>query len=179
VLWLLLLVLGASLCGGAAGLNADGTLLMSFKAAVTADPLGALAGWGYDAVEPCDWNCVVCKGYPQPDAVGAAVNVTSASASDGGGGGGGNVTAAAWNGTAAAGGLNASLAAATVSRVISLVLPNAQLSGTLPPDLGRVEHLQHLDLSGNALNGTLPPALLNTTELRVLSLQRLPPVGLR
>jgi hypothetical protein len=59
------------------------------------------------------------------------------------------------------------------------VLPNAQLSGTLPPDLGRVEHLQHLDLSRNALNGTLPPALLNTTELRVLSLQRLPPVGLR
>ncbi|RCV22243.1 hypothetical protein SETIT_4G205200v2 [Setaria italica] len=172
VLWLLLL--GASLCGGAAGLNADGTLLMSFKAAVTADPLGALAGWGYDAAEPCDWNGVVCKGYPQPDTTAAAaVNVTSASAADGGGGGGGNSTTAARNGTAAAagaGGLNASLAAATVSRVISLVLPNAQLSGTLPPDLGRVEHLKHLDLSGNALNGTLPATLLNATELRVLSL---------
>ncbi|RLM54758.1 putative LRR receptor-like serine/threonine-protein kinase [Panicum miliaceum] len=166
-LWLLV---GVSLSGGAAGLNADGTLLMSFKAAVTADPLGALAGWGYDAAEPCAWNGVVCKGYPQPDAAAAAaVNVTSASASDGGGGA--NSTTAAWNGTAAAGagGLNASLAAATVSRVISLVLPNAQLSGALPPDLGRVEHLQHLDLSGNALNGSLPAALLNATELRVLS----------
>jgi len=56
-----------------------------------------------------------------------------------------------------------------VSRVISLVLPNARLTGALPPDLGRVEHLQHLDLAGNTLNGTLPAALLNATELRVLS----------
>ena len=60
-------------------------------------------------------------------------------------------------------------APATVSRVISLVLPNARLTGALPPDLGRVEHLQHLDLAGNALNGTLPAALLDATELRVLS----------
>jgi len=56
-----------------------------------------------------------------------------------------------------------------VSRVISLVLPNARLTGVLPPDLGCVEHLQHLDLAGNTLNGTLPAALLNATELRVLS----------
>jgi len=158
-LWLLV---GVSLTGAAAGLNADGALLMSFKAAVTADPLGALAGWDYDAAEPCAWNGVVCKGYPQPGA--AAANVTStSSATDGN-----STAAAAWNGTAA-GGLNASLAAATVSRVISLVLPNARLTGALPPDLGRVEHLQHLDLAGNALNGTLPAALLDATELGVLS----------
>ena len=56
-----------------------------------------------------------------------------------------------------------------VSRVVSLVLPNARLTGALPPDLGRVEHLQHLDLAGNALNGTLPATLLNAPELRVLS----------
>ncbi|CAL5039551.1 unnamed protein product [Urochloa decumbens] len=161
-LWLLLL----SLCGGgAAGLNADGTLLMSFKAAVAADPLGALSGWSYDAAEPCDWNGVVCKGYPQPDAS-PAVNVTSASSADAAAGA---TNTTAWNATAAAA-INASLAAATVSRVISLVLPNARLSGTLPPDLGLVEHLQHLDLSGNALTGTLPSTLLNATELRVLSL---------
>lgn len=156
--WLLLLLL-ASLCGGACGLNADGLLLMAFKNALTADPLGALAGWSYNDAAPCAWNGVVCNGFPQADAA-AAANVTSSYAD-------GNST---WNRTAAAGGLSASLAAATVSRVISLVLPNAQLSGTLPPDLGRVEHLRHLDLSGNGLNGTLPAALLNATELRVLSL---------
>ncbi|XP_062229355.1 probable LRR receptor-like serine/threonine-protein kinase At4g37250 [Phragmites australis] len=163
VVWLLLFVL---LCGGACGLNADGVLLMSFKNAVTADPLGALAGWSYNDPAPCGWNGVVCAGFQQADA--AAVNVTSAS-------GDGNTTAFAFtasNGTALVGGLglNASLAAATVSRVISLVLPNAQLSGTLPADLGRVEHLRHLDLSGNSLNGSLPATLLSASELRVLSL---------
>ncbi|TVU08263.1 hypothetical protein EJB05_41660 [Eragrostis curvula] len=150
VLFLLLM------CGGAWGLNADGMLLMSFKNAVTSDPQGALSGWNYNAADPCSFNGIVCTGYPEP---GAAAAVTSASG-DG-------------NGTAAAGGLgiNASLAAATVSRVISLVLPNAQLSGSLPADLGRLEHLRHLDLSGNSLNGSnLPATLLNATELRVLSL---------
>ncbi|CAN6216208.1 unnamed protein product [Urochloa humidicola] len=174
-LWLpLLLLWGASLCGGAAGLNADGTLLMSFKAAVTADPLGALAGWSYDAAEPCDWNGVVCKGYPDSSSSSAAakaVNVTSASSADatGAAAAANSTAAAAWNATTTAG-ISASLAAATVSRVISLVLPNARLSGTLPLDLGRVEHLQHLDLSGNSLTGTLPSTLLNASELRVLSL---------
>ncbi|XP_066370673.1 probable LRR receptor-like serine/threonine-protein kinase At4g37250 [Miscanthus floridulus] len=164
--WLLLL---ASLCTGACGLNADGLLLMAFKNAVTADPLGALAGWTYSDAAPCAWNGVVCNGFPQPNAAAAraAVNVTSASAD----GNGNSAPAPARNATAAAaGGLGASLAAATVSRVISLVLPNAQLSGTLPPDLGRVEHLRHLDLSGNSFSGGLPATLLNATELRVLSL---------
>ncbi|KAL6873444.1 hypothetical protein ACP4OV_013526 [Aristida adscensionis] len=171
---LLLLLLLASLCGGARGLNADGVWLMAFKNAVTADPLGALAGWSYGDASPCAWNGVMCNGFSEPGAAAAAAaaadNVTSAS-------GDGNATLAAGsNGTAAAaaaaggGGLRASLAAATVSRVISLVLPNAQLSGTLPADLGRVEHLRHLDLSGNSLNGSLPATLLAAPELRVLSL---------
>ena len=158
---LLLLLLLASLCARSSGLNADGVLLMAFKNAVTADPLGALAGWSYSDAAPCAWNGVVCNGFPQPDASPAAVNVTSASVD------GNSAPAPAPN---AGGGLGASLAAATVSRVISLVLPNAQLSGTLPPDLGRVDHLRHLDLSGNSLGGGLPATLLNATELRVLSL---------
>ncbi|KAF8664690.1 hypothetical protein HU200_054405 [Digitaria exilis] len=57
------------------------------------------------------------------------------------------------NSTAAAvmAGLNASLAAVTVSRAIRLVLPNLNLMGTLLPELERVEHLQHLDLARNTL----------------------------
>ncbi|CAD6338938.1 unnamed protein product [Miscanthus lutarioriparius] len=167
--WLLLLLL-ASLCARSRGLNADGVLLMAFKNAVTADPLGALAGWTYSDAAPCAWNGVVCNGFPQPNAGPAAVNVTSASADGNGNSAPAPAPAPAPNATAAAGGLGASLAAATVSRVISLVLPIAQLSGTLPPDLGRVEHLRHLDLSGNSLSGGLPATLLNATELRVLSL---------
>ncbi|KAL5223690.1 hypothetical protein ABZP36_010329 [Zizania latifolia] len=154
------------LCRGACGLNADGVLLLSFKYAVTTDPLGALAGWSYADESPCAWNGVVCNGFPQADAAAAAVNVTSASAD------GNSTLPMPWssNRTAAGLGVNASLAAATVSRVISLVLPNARLSGSLPADLGRIEHLRHLDLSGNSLNGSLPSTLLNATELRVLSL---------
>jgi hypothetical protein len=161
-----LLLLLLATCGGAWGLNADGVLLMSFKNAVTADPLGALSGWSYGSAEPCAWNGVVCAGFQQPDAAAAAVNVTSAAAGEG------NATAAAANGTDVGGlGVNTSLAAATVSRVISLVLPNAQLSGPLPTDLARLDHLRHLDLSGNSLNKSgLPAALLNASELRVLSL---------
>ncbi|VAI93434.1 unnamed protein product [Triticum turgidum subsp. durum] len=167
---LLLLVL--ALCGrGATGLDADGELLMAFRRAVTADPLGALRGWSYSDDSACAWNGVICNGFPQPQQA-STVNLTSVSAADGSGSGNGNFSTLAGgraNGTLL--GLNASMAAATVSRVIGLVLPGAQLSGSLPAELARVEHLRHLDLSGNGLNGTLPAALLlNATELRVLSL---------
>ncbi|GAB4852880.1 hypothetical protein Ancab_017077 [Ancistrocladus abbreviatus] len=55
-------------------------------------------------------------------------------------------------------------------RVISLVLPSSQLLGSIPPDLGYIEHLQQLDLSNNFFNGTLPSSLFNASELQVLSL---------
>lgn len=55
-------------------------------------------------------------------------------------------------------------------RVISLVLPESQLLGSVPSDLGLIQHLRHLDLSGNFLNGSLPASIFNATELQVLSL---------
>ncbi|RCV10851.1 hypothetical protein SETIT_2G141900v2 [Setaria italica] len=71
-----------------------------------------------------------------------------------------DATPCAWNG----------VVCAPDSRVVSVVLPNAQLVGPVAKDLGLIEHLRHLDLSGNALNGTIPPELLRAPELRVLSL---------
>ncbi|KAK3132539.1 hypothetical protein QOZ80_6AG0524100 [Eleusine coracana subsp. coracana] len=56
------------------------------------------------------------------------------------------------------------------SRVVSVVLPNAQLVGPVARELGFVECLRHLDLSGNALNGSVPGDLFRAPELRVLSL---------
>ncbi|KAJ8637839.1 hypothetical protein MRB53_012106 [Persea americana] len=56
------------------------------------------------------------------------------------------------------------------SRVVSLVLPNAKLLGSIPPDLGYIQFLRHLDLSHNSFNGTLPFSLFNASELRILDL---------
>lgn len=124
------------------GLSQDGVLLLSFKYSVLRDPLSVLADWNSDDETPCSWNGVMCTGFPAA---------------------GGENSSAVWN-------WENNPSSSTVSRVISLVLPGAQLLGRITDDLGQVEHLRHLDLSGNVLNGTLPSALFNASELRVLSL---------
>lgn len=55
-------------------------------------------------------------------------------------------------------------------RVTSLVLPNSQLLGSIAADLGKIQHLRHLDLSNNFFNGSLPTTIFNASELQVLSL---------
>ena len=47
-----------------------------------------------------------------------------------------------------------------------------QLTGPIPPELGRLTALQvHLDLAGNPLSGPIPPELGRLTSLERLSLQ--------
>lgn len=55
-------------------------------------------------------------------------------------------------------------------RVTGLVLPNSKLLGSIPPELGQIEHLTNLDLSGNLFNGSLPDTVFNSSSLQVLSL---------
>lgn len=57
-----------------------------------------------------------------------------------------------------------------IYRVVSLVLPNSKLSGSVPEELGLIQHLRTLDLSNNFLNGTLPISLFNASQLQVVSL---------
>ncbi|OIT02722.1 PREDICTED: probable LRR receptor-like serine/threonine-protein kinase At4g37250 [Nicotiana attenuata] len=55
-------------------------------------------------------------------------------------------------------------------RVTSLVLPNSKLLGSIPTQLGFIQHLHTIDLSNNFFNGTLPISLFTASELQVLSL---------
>ncbi|XP_042429796.1 probable LRR receptor-like serine/threonine-protein kinase At4g37250 [Zingiber officinale] len=131
--------------GTTLGLNGDGELLLKFKYSVLSDPMAVLNDWNFYDHTPCSWNGVVCMGFLEA----AAFN---------------------WSPPANSGGGSSNVEVSMASRVIALVLPNSQLLGPVPTELGLVEHLRHLDLSGNMLNGTLPSTLFNASELRVLSL---------
>ncbi|KAJ3708118.1 hypothetical protein LUZ61_011823 [Rhynchospora tenuis] len=127
-------------------LNQDGVLLLSFKYAISSDPYSSLSDWNYLDDTPCSWNGVMCMGFASTN-TSAGTNSTSASFLD-----------------------TSAVASTTISRVISLVLPNLQLAGPLAPELGLIEHLRHVELSGNSLNSTIPSTFFNATELRILSL---------
>jgi len=48
-------------------------------------------------------------------------------------------------------------------------LENNELTGTIPPELGRLSCLIHLFLSQNSLEGSLPPELASLPFLEILS----------
>lgn len=60
---------------------------------------------------------------------------------------------------------------AETKKVIYLSLANHKLTGSISPDIGRLNGLKLLALQGNSLYGTIPPDLGNCTELQNLSLQ--------
>ncbi|CAK8536112.1 unnamed protein product [Lathyrus sativus] len=56
-------------------------------------------------------------------------------------------------------------------RVTHLILSHHKLSGSLSPDLGKLDHLKVLALHNNNLYGIIPPELGNCTELQGIFLQ--------
>ncbi|CAL0315821.1 unnamed protein product [Lupinus luteus] len=51
-----------------------------------------------------------------------------------------------------------------------LDLGNSNLSGHLVPELGKLDHLQHLELYKNNIQGVIPPELGNLTDLLSMDL---------
>lgn len=77
-------------------------------------------------------------------------------------------TPCSWNGVSCS--FNGNGGNGTELRVTSLTLPNSQILGSVPSDLGSIEYLQVLDLSNNSLNGSLPSSLSQASQLRFLNL---------
>ena len=64
----------------------------------------------------------------------------------------------------------------TPYRAVAARLSVAELTGTIPPELGSLPSLELLDLSGNRLTGTIPPELGSLTILEQLNLFRQPAI---
>ncbi|MDE2779199.1 MAG: hypothetical protein OXI91_05925 [Chloroflexota bacterium] len=58
----------------------------------------------------------------------------------------------------------------SAGNVVRLQLYDYDLEGTIPPELGQLEHLRHLELSQNRLSGPIPPELGQLASLERLTL---------
>ncbi|CAI9778137.1 unnamed protein product [Fraxinus pennsylvanica] len=59
----------------------------------------------------------------------------------------------------------------SLGELMYLELENNNLTGSIPPEIGKCTNLALLNLAGNGLTGPLPPSLGNLTNLQVLNLQ--------
>ncbi|XP_073057928.1 probable LRR receptor-like serine/threonine-protein kinase At4g37250 [Primulina eburnea] len=69
-----------------------------------------------------------------------------------------------WNGVSC----GTSGSAEAYFRVTGLILTGLRLLGSIPSNLGMIEHLSYLNLSGNFITGPIPSTLFIASELRVL-----------
>lgn len=99
-------------------LNQDGLALLALKAAITADPTGALDSWLESDATPCHWSGIHC----------------------------------------------------IRNRVISLYLPNKNLTGYMPSELGFLNSLTRLNLAQNNFSKPIPAHIFNATNLVYLDL---------
>ncbi|XP_037457065.1 LRR receptor-like serine/threonine-protein kinase [Triticum dicoccoides] len=127
------------LCVGTAvvaAVDEQGAALLAWKATLR-NGVGALADWKAADASPCRWTGVTCN-------------------ADGG------ITELSLQFVDLLGGVPANLAGAVGGTLTRLVLTGTNLTGPIPPELGALPVLAHLDLSNNALTGSIPAGLCRT-----------------
>lgn len=140
---------------GAVAILAIMVLVVSVTALITPPPAAAQSGCTIDGTAVAS-----LASQAQCDALLALFNSTNGpgwSSSDGWGTGTDPCT---WEGVACSDDAHGvcSLADSTCrgAGITEIVLVSAGLQGSIPPEIGALEYLQLLDLSGNSLTGTLP-----------------------
>ncbi|KAF7105687.1 hypothetical protein CFC21_106467 [Triticum aestivum] len=119
----------------------DRSVLLVFKAGVSGDPKGALAGWGSPDV--CNWTGVACD--TEHHVVKLILSEQELSG-------------------------KVSFALGNLSHLRTLNLSGNHFTGSVPPELGNLSYLKFLDVSSNTLTGTVPPELGNLSRLKFLNM---------
>jgi hypothetical protein len=140
-IFLLFLLHSAANVGGVLEQD-DRSVLLVFKAGVTGNPMGALAGWGSPDV--CNWTGVACD-----EVTHRVVNLTLSEQNLSG---------------------KVSPTLGNLSHLRKLDLSRNHFAGSVPPELGNLSRLTCLDLSENFFGGVVPPQLGKLTQLEELSL---------
>ncbi|AQK86615.1 protein MALE DISCOVERER 2 isoform X3 [Zea mays] len=122
-------------------LNREGAALLRFKAAIEADPYGALLDWNQESLSPCTWFGVECSDD------GLVMSLSLANL-----------------------GLKGVLSPelGKLMQMKSLILHNNSFYGTIPREIGDLQDLKMLDLGYNNFSGSIPSELQHILSLEFL-----------
>ncbi|PKA63671.1 putative LRR receptor-like serine/threonine-protein kinase [Apostasia shenzhenica] len=126
----------------------DRLALLSFKSAISHDPIQQpLASWN-DSMDHCQWPGVKCSSSRRRHA--------------------GRVTELDLDSYNITGSITPTLANLTFLRRLNL--PNNRFHGQIPPEIGKLRRLRYLNLSSNSLVSEIPTSLSQCSQLQVIAL---------
>ncbi|XP_037425023.1 putative leucine-rich repeat receptor-like serine/threonine-protein kinase At2g24130 [Triticum dicoccoides] len=126
------------------GEDDDRSVLLVFKAGVSGDPKGALAGWGSPDV--CNWTGVTCNTDAETTRRRVVKLILTGQELSG----------------------QVSPALGNLSHLRTLDLSGNHFTGSVALELGNLSYLKYLDVSLNMLSGTVPLELGNLSRLKFL-----------
>ncbi|KAI3464361.1 hypothetical protein Pfo_021024 [Paulownia fortunei] len=141
IIWFFHLVSTPATCSNN---ETDLLALLSFKASIDLDPLGAISSWN-ETVPFCNWKGITCS--PKNRNRVLAINLRSQ-------------------------GLVGSFSPhlGNLSFLSSLILQNNSFHGHIPEEIGHLKRLEYLELSNNSFGGVVPRNLSQCSNLSYLNL---------